>query len=32
VNIEGLRADVEFVACAEGIARVNGHSHYPFES
>ncbi len=30
VNLESLSADVEFVACAERIARVDGHPDSPF--
>src|SRR6202008_2612639 len=30
VNFKGLGADVKFVACAEGISRVDGHPAYPF--
>jgi hypothetical protein len=31
VNLKGLSADIQFVACAERIARVNGHPDDPFE-
>jgi hypothetical protein len=30
VNIKGLGADVQLVACAERIARINGHPDGPF--
>ena len=30
VNVESLGADIELVACAERVARVNGHSNGPF--
>jgi radical SAM superfamily enzyme YgiQ (UPF0313 family) len=30
VDFKRLGADVEFVACAEGISRVDGHPAYPF--
>ncbi len=30
VNVKSLRADMKFVACAERVARVDGHPRRPF--
>jgi hypothetical protein len=30
VNLKGLGADIEFIARAEGVSRVDGHPRDPF--